>query len=625
MVKQFQALMTQPQVQKQLLSCQGQDAQELLNLFQWLLDHRDLDKQLSKHIIVLAQRLSVKTGLYPVCYELKNQIEDVKVVGGGAQADIYNGKVQGQFVCIKAMRVFETMDKELVLKQFWKEAILWRQLCHPNILPVYGLYRFQDRPSIVAPWMENGNITRYLKDNPEAPRLPLAVGVARGLSYLHDKGVIHGDLKGSNVLVDDEGIARVADFGISSISDPQILNLTSYSGPASKGGTIRWQAPELFDMQNDTIVHNSKASDVYAWAYVCYEVFTGSIPLDHLHNDVTVLYQVKMGARPGRPPSSSKSWSSWGLTEDIWLIMEDCWKANPTDRPTIDSVLSRLHSDEMYSMEEIEYPLARFRAGALSSSQVMPTRVLDELISNNTAVTGNDDHSSTTHQDSGSDGELLKPYNSENLGRRPRDLRPDYPETFIPRVQRFWSDIAIEGFRDPIRRTINSILDYESGHPHVIYKLWAYPHPQTLSLPILGRIYNYTDLSQLATNPSVDHMRLFHPLLPWYIDVYKTTNEGVTVQDVIMHMYFQLQTQINAKHYLNELGSRTRKRIARAYVRRTQGNDQERGYGIRKVDYLEKRNIFVGLVRRDGIWEIKTRRVSCWWPSTSAYSFRARN
>ncbi|KAG5717225.1 Tyrosine-protein kinase isoform SRK4, partial [Termitomyces sp. T112] len=577
-------------------------------------------------------------------------------------------------VCIKAMRVFETMDKELVFKQFWKEVILWEQLCHPNIIPVYGLYRFQDRPCIVAPWMENGNITKYLKRNPEIPRLPLAVGVARGLYYLHDKGIIHGDLKGSNILVDDEGIARVADFGISSISDPQILSLTSHSGAASRGGTIRWQAPELFDMQNDTVVKNSKASDVYAWACVCYEIFTGSIPLNHLLHDATIIFQVKMGARPSRPLSSSESWSSWGLTEDIWLIMEDCWKAEPSDRPTIGSILNRLCSNEMYSVVEVRNPPTRFRAEALSSSQVISMKVLDNLISKNNLIAGlgskeeqRDDHRLTTHQNAGHNHDhnlenydqpnlhtlrpdrettslaptlksfsteglgkptldlpqleewedpmertIKKPYDAENLAKRPRNWRPDYRKTLIPRIP--WPRSDDEEFRDPvdpIQRVINPILDYNRQDPHVIYELCSYPEPPTLSFPILGRIYNHTDFTQLATNPPVDQMRLFHPLLPWYIDVHKIIQEGVTVQDVIMDVYMGLQTQINARDYFTEeLGSWTRKKIATAYVRRTQGNNQEKGNGIRKVDYLEEKNVFVGLVRtKNGMWEMKTRSV----------------
>ncbi|KAG5735947.1 hypothetical protein E4T56_gene1930 [Termitomyces sp. T112] len=205
--------------------------------------------------------------------------------------------------------------------------------------------------------------------------------------------------------------------------------------------------------------------------------------------------------------------------------------------------------------------------------------------------------------------EYLEQYNSENLARRPRDWRPDYPKTLIPRVPRPWSDI--EEFKDSIKRTINPILDYNTQGPHVIYNLWSYPHPQTLSFPILRRIYNYIDFAQLATNPPVDQMRLFHPLLPWYIDVFKSVDNGVTVQDVIMHVYFQLQTQINARHYFNEeLRSGTRERITEAYTQRTQGQDQEKMKGIKKVDYLEEKNIFVGLVRtRNGLWEMKTRSV----------------
>ncbi|KAG5349165.1 hypothetical protein C0989_005487 [Termitomyces sp. Mn162] len=171
------------------------------------------------------------------------------------------------------------------------------------------------------------------------------------------------------------------------------------------------------------------------------------------------------------------------------------------------------------------------------------------------------------------------------------------------------TDPIVRKFKDPIKRMIHPILHYNPQFPPVIYELSSNPDPQTLSFPILGRVYNHIDFAQLATIPPVDHMRLFHPLLPWYIDVYRTMDNGVTVQDVIMHVYMGLQTQINARDYFNEeLGSGTRERIATAYARRTQGNGQERGNGIRKLDYLEEKNIFVGLVRaRDGMWEMKTR------------------
>lgn len=59
------------------------------------------------------------------------------------------------------------------------------------------------------------------------------------------------------------------------MTDPQILKWTSQSSAASKGGSIRWQAPELFGADNDEVVPNSKESDIYAWSCVCYEVFRG--------------------------------------------------------------------------------------------------------------------------------------------------------------------------------------------------------------------------------------------------------------------------------------------------------------------------------------------------------------
>ena len=73
-----------------------------------------------------------------------------------------------------------------------------------------------------------------------------------------------------NVLVDPAGRARVADFGLSAVNDPKIAHWTSHSAANSKGGTTRWQAPEL--NEGDEVVHNSEESDIYAWSCVCYEV-----------------------------------------------------------------------------------------------------------------------------------------------------------------------------------------------------------------------------------------------------------------------------------------------------------------------------------------------------------------
>ncbi|KAF8063442.1 kinase-like domain-containing protein [Lyophyllum atratum] len=201
---------------RRLLSCHGPSAQNLLDSFQWVLDVSELDPMFRRKLIVATQRLSAGSSLYPVCYELKDVVRgDQFPVTAGGLADIYKGTLYGQDVCIKAIRVYERDQVEHILKRFSKEAILWGQLSHPNTLPVYGLYRLQTRICIVSPWMEAGDITKYLKSRPEAARLPLAslaIDVAQGLSYLHSNAIIHGDLKGPNILIDDEGRARPSGF-----------------------------------------------------------------------------------------------------------------------------------------------------------------------------------------------------------------------------------------------------------------------------------------------------------------------------------------------------------------------------------------------------------------------------
>ncbi|KAG6904951.1 hypothetical protein DXG01_005983 [Tephrocybe rancida] len=198
--------------------------------------------------------------------------------------------------------------------------------------------------------MENGDINVYLKKNPVAPRQTLAVNVGNGLMYLHENGIIHGDLKGPNILVDDVGRACLADFGILSISDSQIVAWTTQSSGTVKDGSTRWQAPELFaigdsDMADEEVeaaVKNTMASDVYALGCLFFEIFTGDIPFAAITWDNTVILRVMSGACPACPPSSSPSWTEWGLTQDIWACIEDCWKGQPSERPPAAAVVRRL-------------------------------------------------------------------------------------------------------------------------------------------------------------------------------------------------------------------------------------------------------------------------------------------
>ncbi|KAG6855866.1 hypothetical protein H0H87_009901 [Tephrocybe sp. NHM501043] len=273
---------------------------------------------------------------------------------------------------------------------FSNEAMLWGQLVHPNILTVFGLFRFQGRVALVMPWVENGDITKYLKTNPDAPRLLLADDVAKGLAYLHKNGVIHGDLKGSNILIDDAGHARLCDFGISSISDQDIISWTTQSQGASRGGSIRWQAPELFNVANGDdeeepeVAKNSTESDAYAWGCVCLEIFTGQVPFAQLPNEFSVMLRVQSGARPSRPPKSSPAWTAWGLTDDIWSLMQSCWDREPSHRPSastiVEKISAKLNKDTRPILEADEISPAGFRGQMGEPLDMITVEDLDRLL-----------------------------------------------------------------------------------------------------------------------------------------------------------------------------------------------------------------------------------------------------
>ncbi|KAG6824397.1 hypothetical protein H0H92_006974 [Tricholoma furcatifolium] len=345
LIARLNVVLSDVNIYRRLVACwqRPRDAQILLDSFQRLLNMPDLDTSFRNKLIVATQRISIRSGLYPTSYELKDVVQvSQHPVNSGGFADIYKGNLQGQAVCLKTIRLYEDSEIKSLLKQMSKEAILWAQLSHPNVLTIYGVFFFQKKPCIVSPWMDDGNVNVYLKHNPGTPRRPLVADVAKGLAYLHSNGIIHGDLKGPNILVDGSGRAKLADFGISAVSDSKVPIWTSQSSVASKGGSVRWQAPELIDIENGEEVKNSLASDVYAWGCVAFELFTGTVPFAHIQRDTTILFHVKSGLRPERPSSSSDPWMTWGLTEEIWALMEQSWKSQPAQRPSSAAIVEHL-------------------------------------------------------------------------------------------------------------------------------------------------------------------------------------------------------------------------------------------------------------------------------------------
>ncbi|KIK68732.1 hypothetical protein GYMLUDRAFT_153912, partial [Collybiopsis luxurians FD-317 M1] len=158
-----------------------------------------------KKTLALLRYLSKLFHTLPSSFILnKIVIENKFPVAGGGFADIWCGSLNKESkVCIKVLRLVMEQDKEKrdkVRKQFHNEALVWRQLHHPNILPLLGVNTQLFSPSfcLVSPWMENRDIITYLKQNPGHNLLSVLYEVASGMRYLHsrDPPFVHGDIRG---------------------------------------------------------------------------------------------------------------------------------------------------------------------------------------------------------------------------------------------------------------------------------------------------------------------------------------------------------------------------------------------------------------------------------------------
>ncbi|KAJ7025741.1 kinase-like domain-containing protein [Mycena alexandri] len=325
-------LLRNPTTYKQFLSRRNTSAQHLLDLLQDLLDDQSSTRSIRSFLMRALLRLSRVSGRHPRCFPV-HDLNTEEQVDAGNYSDVWRGSIKRREVCIKIMRLFKTSDIEVLLNEFGREALLWRQLCHPNVLPFFGVYYLEKRLCLISPWMGNGNIFEYLRKRPfNINRLSFVLDVALGVEYLHKNNVVHGDLKAVNILVTPSARACIADFGLSYITNPMTFRFTHVTVERGRGGTLRYQAPELFQ---DEINHYG--SDIYAFACVCYEIMTGKVPFYEITKDPAVIAKVLAGQKPLKP----SSWSTL-ILEQLWQLLQDCWNATSDLRPTATQIVERL-------------------------------------------------------------------------------------------------------------------------------------------------------------------------------------------------------------------------------------------------------------------------------------------
>jgi len=237
-------------------------------------------------------------------------------------------------VAVKALRIGTSDAKALQArgKKLRGEVHIWIRLDHRNVLKLYGIADgFAFLPALVSPWVEKGTLTKYLegpgREISKEERISILVKVGEALHYIHSEHVVHGDLTGSNILIDGEGQPMISDFGLASILEE--YNETSYF-KSHRPGSIRWVAPELLGEVEKSPQPTSK-SDAYSYGCVMLHTLSGKVPYSEIR-DIGVPYAKVTGVRPQRP-------TDLPIEATHWEMIEHCLDNTPGNRPKLPDII----------------------------------------------------------------------------------------------------------------------------------------------------------------------------------------------------------------------------------------------------------------------------------------------
>ena len=221
---------------------------------------------------------------------LDGRYELVELIGSGGMAVVYKAMCHrlNRYVAVKIMRP-ELAKNEKFRRRFQTESQAIAKLSHPNIVGVYDVSRTDHVEYIVMELVDGITLKQYLQDHgplDAVQAVDFSLQIARALAHAHGKGIVHRDIKPQNILVVNDGVIKVADFGIANLQSevPDVENEAI--------GSVHYIAPEQAKGLNA-----DARSDLYSLGVVLYEMLTGRTPYDG-ETPVSVAIQHINGGAP---------------------------------------------------------------------------------------------------------------------------------------------------------------------------------------------------------------------------------------------------------------------------------------------------------------------------------------
>ncbi|KAG8917556.1 hypothetical protein FRC02_003048 [Tulasnella sp. 418] len=227
-----------------------------------------------------------------------------------------------------------------IIKKLFREVLPLCGLKHHNIVRIRGYVMNGRSAWIVTDWQNNGNCMDYLRKNPNADRLLLITGVVDGLCYLHScqPQIIHGDLKGDNVLIGNDNSAKLIDLGLARILEETLG--TAFTTSSMGRGCLQFLAPELYAGCLRTM-----ESDIWALGCLILQIATDLLPFHGMKKN-EVLAELHAKRAPKLEDYGEIPYN--GLLQPI---VKACWRIEPQERCTALQISSYLkkHSDDYHS------------------------------------------------------------------------------------------------------------------------------------------------------------------------------------------------------------------------------------------------------------------------------------
>ncbi|KDQ54278.1 hypothetical protein JAAARDRAFT_404040 [Jaapia argillacea MUCL 33604] len=219
----------------------------------------------------------------------------------------------------------------------YREVLIWKQLSHPYVLPCLGVDSSlfgQAGLCIVSPWMENGSILQWMETRTLTSMEvnQLLAQIARGVEYLHQENVLHGGLRGANIVIDDMFRPRLVGCTASDLE----LDGGGCNPSLAAMGEARWQAPEIINPGQA----RNYSTDAYAYGQLCLELYTEKVPFWYIGSPIEVIRMVYKGTRPKRP--EPKDCRGREMGDKLWELITRCGDYDPGKRPSMEQVAEEM-------------------------------------------------------------------------------------------------------------------------------------------------------------------------------------------------------------------------------------------------------------------------------------------